>query len=130
MHITLESDYAVRIVVYLAKWGCRCDANTIAQNTGVTLRFALKTLRNLVSGGMVRSFKGTQGGYELNRSPEDITLRDILELVGGKYVFSRCLESGDCTRPENTCCKAQRVFSDISKTVQEKLAAVTIADLL
>ena len=130
MHITLESDYAVRIVVYLAKWGCRCDANTIAQNTGVTLRFALKILRNLVSGGMVRSFKGTQGGYELNRSPEDITLRDILELVEGKYVFSRCLERGDCTRPENTCCKVQRVFSDISKTVQEKLAAVTIADLL
>ena len=65
MHITLESDYAIRIVVFLAQQGKRADAKLISENTEVSLRFALKILRKLVSGGIIRSYKGTTGGYEL-----------------------------------------------------------------
>ena len=53
MHITLESDYAVRIVYCLARQGGRMDAKKIAEETGVTLRFSLKILRKLVAGGLV-----------------------------------------------------------------------------
>ena len=74
MHITLESDYAVRIVSCLAKNGGRMDARSIAEETGVTLRFSLKILRKLVTGGLVNSYKGTKGGYELGRSPSEISL--------------------------------------------------------
>ena len=45
MHITLESDYAVRIVYCLAQRGTRMNAASIAEETGVTLRFSLKILR-------------------------------------------------------------------------------------
>ncbi|MCH5349833.1 MAG: Rrf2 family transcriptional regulator, partial [Oscillospiraceae bacterium] len=48
MHITLESDYAVRIVGCIAQSGHRIDAKTISAETNVTLRFALKILRKLV----------------------------------------------------------------------------------
>ena len=65
MHITLESDYAVRIIYCLAMAGCRMDAKRIAEDTGVTLRFSLKILRKLVAGGFIVSYKGTKGGYEL-----------------------------------------------------------------
>ena len=55
MHITLESDYAVRIVYCLAQNGGRMEAAAIAEQTGVTLRFSLKILRKLVAGpGAVR----------------------------------------------------------------------------
>ena len=40
MHITLESDYAVRIVYCLAQNGGRMEAAAIAEQTGVTLRFS------------------------------------------------------------------------------------------
>ena len=65
MHITLESDYAVRIVYCLAQNGGRMEAAAIAEQTGVTLRFSLKILRKLVAGGLVKSYKGAGGGYEL-----------------------------------------------------------------
>ena len=68
MHITLESDYAVRIVYCLARQGGRMDAKKIAEETGVTLRFSLKILRKLVAGGLVSSYKGTKGA-PLPRSP-------------------------------------------------------------
>ena len=45
MHITLETDYAIRIVLYLAKANKRVEAKNISENTEVTLRFALKILR-------------------------------------------------------------------------------------
>lgn len=132
MHITLESDYAVRIVIFLAKQDHRIETNTIAENTGVTLRFALKILRNLVACGIVKSYKGTKGGYELNRSPEEITLRDILKATEGEYNFSRCLKGNgvDCSHPNSSECKVQEEFLKISNTVRKMLGEVTIKDVM
>ena len=106
MHITLESDYAVRIVSCLVSAEERMDAKAIAEKTCVTLRFALKILRKLVTSGIVVSFKGTQGGYELAKNPADITLGDVIETVEGTYHLSRCLdENYACTRGKSgQCC--------------------------
>lgn len=131
MHITLETDYAIRIVLYLAKTNKRVEAKNISENTEVTLRFALKILRKLVAEGIVKSFKGTQGGYELNKKPEEITLASIIETVEGTYYLSRCLNPKQgCNRDGNSSCKVQRVFSEISKMVQTRLEQVTIAQLI
>lgn len=135
MHITLEADYGIRMMVYMARAGKRVDAKTISENAEVTLRFALKILRKFAANGIVKSFKGMQGGYELARSAEEITLKDIVETVEGTYYFSRCLdpESG-CNRSGTVeChgpCKAQAVFDDISALVRDRLETVTLAQLL
>lgn len=131
MYITLEADYAVRIVVYLAEQNRRIDANSISENTGVSLRFALKILRNLVGSGITKSFKGTQGGYELNKSPKEITLKDILEAIEGEYVFSRCLNSDvECTKPGTSICKSKQAFARITNKVCEMLEDVKVSDLM
>ncbi|MEG2203818.1 MAG: Rrf2 family transcriptional regulator, partial [Oscillospiraceae bacterium] len=130
MHITLESDYAVRIVDALACCGKRMDAKTIADQTGVTLRFSLKILHKLVACGIVRSYKGAKGGYELARPAAEISLRDVIETVEGLYTFSRCLN------PEHVCkcdaavcrsgsCRFQKAYDEISEIVREKLNQMT-----
>ena len=91
MYITLEADYAVRIVNCLAKNGSRMDAKALSAATGVTLRFSLKILRKLVAQGIVRSYKGTQGGYELARAPQEIPLGEVIETVEGPITISRCV---------------------------------------
>ena len=85
MHITLESDYAIRIMIFMAQQNRRVDAKTISESTGVTLRFSLKILRKLAGNKIVKSLKGTQGGYELARPASQITLREIVETVEGTY---------------------------------------------
>ncbi len=131
MHITLEADYAVRIIVYLAQIDKRADAKNISEATGVSLRFALKILRNLVSKDIAKSFKGTQGGYELNKKPSEISLKEILDAIEGEYLFSRCLNPDVCcTRPKEGECQVQKVFCNITKQVQTMLEEVTIDTLM
>ena len=130
MYITLESDYAIRIVSCLVNSKKRMDAKSIAESTDVTLRFALKILRKLVASGIVKSFKGTQGGYELAKNPKDITLYDIIDTVEGTYCFSRCLnENHPCNRGYSGICKYQRVFSEVSEIVKDKLKSHNFEDM-
>ena len=101
MHITQESDYAVRIVYCLAKCGTRRDARGISEEMCVTLRFSLKILGKLVSSGIVESYKGNRGGYELARPASEITLKDVIDAVEGPYRLSRCVGeggAGECNR--------------------------------
>ncbi len=129
MHFTMETDYAIRIVYCLAKAGKRMDAKTIAEETDVTLRFSLKILRKLVSAGLVKSFKGTQGGYEIARPLEELSLYDVIRTVEGEYQLSRCVAVDyvcGCKRP----CKFQKIFCEISKDVRAKLEAHKFSEFM
>lgn len=126
MYITLESDYAVRIVATLACEHKRLDAKSISASTCVTLRFALKILRKLVASGIVKSFKGIQGGYEIAKKAEEISLKDVIESVEGTYMFNRCLDNDyPCSRGLSGSCLYQKAFLEISETVNAKLAEYT-----
>ena len=129
MYITLESDYAVRIVSALSRSGKRLDAGTVSQQTAVTLRFSLKILRKLVAAGIVKSYKGAHGGYELSREPSQITLREVIEAIEGTYYFSRCLSpESECSRGAEDICPFRKVFGEISDMVRDKLESYTFAD--
>ena len=132
MRITLESDYALKIVTALA--GCQdvTDAKTLSQETAVTQRFTLKILHKLVLGGIVESYKGAKGGYRLKQKPSDITLKSVIELIDGPIAIARCLDSdGSCALNHNTAdCIYYHIFDSISNQVAERLAAITIDDVL
>lgn len=129
MYITLETDYAIRIVDFLSREGTRVGAQMIAEKNGVTLRFSLKILRKLVREGIVRSYKGAQGGYEIAKPLDEISVGDIIATIEGPYLFSRCLlEEQSCYRGE--ACPYHQIFCDISRDVQEKLNSITMQSVI
>ncbi|MBQ4071778.1 MAG: Rrf2 family transcriptional regulator [Clostridia bacterium] len=132
MRITLESDYALRILGALATHEDRVDAKTLSEEISVTQRFTLKILHKLVQSEFVKSYKGVRGGYKLNVSPDKITLRAIIELIDGPIIISRCLEHGEgCTlNPDKTSCIYHHIFESISFDVAKKLEGITIGDVL
>ena len=132
MRITLESDYALRILSALAVHDEKIDAKTLSEEISVTQRFTLKILHKLVQKDFVKSYKGVQGGYKLNASPDKITLKDVIELIDGPIVISRCLETNEsCSmNPDKTACIYHHIFDTISLDVARKLAGITIADVL
>ena len=130
MHINLESDYAVRIVQYLAQSNERRDAQSIADSTCVSLRFTLQIMRKLVAADIVQSFKGAHGGYTLRRPASSITLRQVIEAVEGPYRFSRCVDNGyACNCSSVTACPFHSVFDDITQMVIQKLDEATFDSL-
>ena len=132
MRITLESDYALRILGALAVHEGRVDAKTLSDEISVTQRFTLKILHKLVSAGIVKSYKGVRGGYQLNVLPENITLKSVIELIDGPIAISRCLEKSEaCSmNPDKTSCIYHHIFDTISLDVARKLGGITIADVL
>ncbi len=131
MYITQEADYAVRIVDCLARAGVRRDARSISEETSVSLRFALKILGKLSSAGVVKSYKGNRGGYELDRAPADITLQEVLKAVDGHYYMSRCLsKAGGCNRQWEENCVFHNTFSRLSEEINQRLSGITFQDFL
>ena len=131
MHITQEADYAVRMVYFIAASGSRNDARYISEKIGVTLRFSLKILRKLVSSGILRSFKGQRGGYELARDPSEISLNDVIETVDGPYLINRCLRDGhECSMDDADECNFREIYAEVSAEIQKKLREVTFDRML
>ena len=103
MRITQETDYAFRIVSYLARnEGKVIGAPQIAESEGVTKRFTLRILRKLNLAGITDAKRGSKGGYYLKKPKEDITLYDIIVAVDGPIVINRCLQ-------EDKYCNKNRV---------------------
>ena len=132
MRITLESDYALRILSALASHDEVIDAKTLSEETSVTPRFTLKILHKLVQGELVSSFKGASGGYKLRVSAEKITLKQVIELIDGPIAIARCLGSAEeCSlNKDKTACSYHHIFDSISIEVAKKLAGITIGDVI
>lgn len=119
MVMTLEADYAVRIVEHLTRNPGRCDARSISEEMDVPLRFCLKILRKLVADELVCSFKGAKGGYTLAKPAAQVTLREVIESVEGPYMLSRCQkEEYSCGRSH---CRLHRIYERISEDVRKEL---------
>ncbi len=131
MHITLEADYALRIVDTLARQEGRMEAKAIAEKACVTLRFSLKILRKLVAAGIVRSYKGSQGGYEIAKPLEEITVYEILETIEGPLTLNRCvLANHQCNRIPDKKCPYHYMFEHATDRLKAELSAVTMASVV
>ena len=84
-----------------------------------------------MASGLVASFKGNRGGYELARPAAEITMLDVIRAVEGPYQLSRCLEEcGECNRGASGICAFQQVFRRISEQVNRELGAVDFAQIV
>ena len=132
MRITLESDYALRILTELAEHDDVVDANALSVATSVTIRFTLKILNKLVKNGFVSSYKGARGGYKLKLPKEDITLKSVIELIDGPIAIARCLDSDECCslNCDKSACDYHHIFDIISIDLANKLNKITIKDVI
>lgn len=132
MRITLESDYALKILTAIANEDGVIDAKSVSARTMVTQRFTLKILHKLVQGGLVLSYKGVRGGYKLARAASEITLKNVIELIDGPIAIARCLEvEENCSlNCDKTSCIYHHIFDHISNELAQKLDKITISDVI
>jgi Rrf2 family protein len=130
MRISAKVDYAVRAGVQLAAAeGDRpTKGDAIAQAQGIPVKFLENILSDLRHAGLVRSQRGADGGYWLNRPADEISLADIIRAVEGPLASVRG------QRPEDIAyAGAAEPLSTVWIAVRASLRAVaehvTLADI-
>ncbi|KGG79893.1 RrF2 family transcriptional regulator [Caloranaerobacter azorensis] len=133
MKITQEADYALRIILFLSKAGMdtTVDAKNISKSENIPTRFTLKILRKLTKAGLTKSFRGVNGGYSLNRNPENITLKDVIEAIDGPIYVNRCqYDDKYCNLHRTNTCDIHKALFKVRKKLIEELESVNFRDLM
>lgn len=134
MKITQESDYAIRIILLmsqLSEANDKIEAPKVAEFTKVPKRFTLKIMRKLAQASVINSYRGNNGGYTLNRKPEDISLKDIIEIIDGPVNINRCLhDKSICTLNASEYCAVNETLADIQRNLLSALGNVSFKYLL
>jgi Rrf2 family protein len=130
MELTRKSDYAIRGIVYLA--GKPIDnvylLSDIAAAVDVPATFLAKIFQQFSKMGLVKSFRGTGGGFMLGRPPENITLLEVVEAVEGPIIPNRCVVTpSDCDR--SGFCTVHPVWIRVQEEVHLLLKGITLKDL-
>lgn len=132
MRLTQETDYAFRIIYYLSKLGYnhKVEAKVLAEDEKIPLRFLLKIYRKLMGAGIVRSYRGKNGGYALMKKPEEITLKDVFEAIEGTLYINRCLYDKElCNLKRADYCKVNKVLNKIQNKLIFEMESVNFKDI-
>ncbi len=129
MKITREADYALRIVSMLAFENTQIEAKNISEQKAIPYRFTLKILRKLVNAGLVKSYRGVNGGYILSRDISEITLYDVIETIDGTIDINRCISEPEICANSGDC-KIQKALIDAQKIMIDHFKSVTIKQVL
>lgn len=130
MRISSKADYAVRATAQLAalEGAGPVPAERVAKAQDIPLTFLLKILSELRHAGVVRSHRGAEGGYELARPADRITLADVIRAVEGP------LANVHEARPEEIryagpAKPLREVWVAVRANLRAVLEHVTVADL-
>jgi len=95
---TNRTDYGIRALIHLANHqGTRVKAADIGAAMDIPTGFLQQVLQELQRARLVSSRPGPSGGYQLARSPDDITILEIVETLEGPIETSECaLRGGPC----------------------------------
>ncbi len=131
LRVSARTDYALRAAAELAARAGQglVKAEAISQAQRIPHRFLLSIMTDLRRGGVVRSHRGADGGFELARSPDQIPLLDVVIAVEGGLAT---VQNG---RPDDSqYVGAARSLRDVwlamESTMESVLRRVSLADLV
>ncbi len=134
VRVSTRGDYASRALLSLALHsgeGGPTSVRDIAERTGLPQPYLEQILLALKGAGLVRSKRGVGGGYVLARTPEDITLGQIVSAVDGPIVvgdFGEPHQNGACNHEGQ--CVLISVWADVGEHMRQHLDSFTLADML
>lgn len=130
MQITRTADYGVRVMTHLAMLppGTRMTVAQLASQGDASVAFTGKILQRLVGARLVVSHRGYEGGFELGRGANAISLLDIVTALEGPLCLNQCLSGGPgCDRAN--WCGAQEVWASAQAAMAAVLAAESLEGL-
>ena len=131
MQLTSTTDYAIRIVCYLAAQRQMISTSELSQELSVPSSYIPKITKKLKQAGIIKACEGIKGGYQIAKQPENISLRDVISCTESTMAISRCLEKeGGCSQNYIACCKVHQILLDLQNIYNNRLESVKISDII
>ena len=118
--LTVKSDYAARAVLELARSfesGQARRVEDLAKAAGVSANYLVQILIELKSRGIVKSVRGKEGGYLLDREPSEVSLADVLRCVHGEVFDTPAIADRNC--PDELRKAWTRLQAEATKAAEE-----------
>lgn len=132
MRISVKGRYALASVISIAEHynnGEYITIISISDKLGISKIYLEQVFSLLKRGGIVNSIKGSQGGYQLARMPQQITALDVLSAVE-LSLFESTANTVDKRAPDIEMAMQLSTFEKLNQAVTNMLSQVTLADML
>lgn len=130
MMISTKGRYALMIMVYIAQHAkdSPVSLKEIAKNKNMGIKYLEVITALLTKAGLLDSCRGKNGGYRLNRPPEEYTILSIIRASEGELLPVACVEDGFCANAPN--CKTRQMWKSLDDLVKDYLSSKTLADII
>lgn len=129
MQLTRAGEYAVRSLLYLATKDAdtRIMASDVASAEDIPITFVRKILETLAKTGLVKSYRGANGGFTLGRSAQHITLRQVIVAIEGPFALNDCLSPSGCEQADG--CPVKAVWFEVQQAIEDILDRYNLAEI-
>ena len=132
MKISTKGRYALRMLIDLAEHrnGGFVALKDIAERQNISKKYLEQIIPILNNSDVLKTNRGSQGGYMLSRTPDKYTVGEILRLTEGSLAPVSCLEKDpvECERCGE--CATLPVWQGLYKVINEYLAGITLQDII
>jgi Rrf2 family protein len=132
LRINRQTDYAVRVILALAKRpeGTRLSTAEIQREMLIPPATMLRIVAELARASLLITFTGRDGGLTLPRPASKITIKDIVEAFEGPILLSACMQAkGEDDCPFQTNCPVRTKWGRIQVAMLREMASINFADL-
>jgi Rrf2 family protein len=136
MKLSVRGEYALRALIVLGLDYIEGDSvvriQEISTRQNIPKRFLEQILNDLKSAGVLESKRGITGGYRLKRSPENITLAEVIRHIEGPLAPVSCVSERfyeKCSCPNEDKCAIRSVMKEVRDAIVKILEDVTVAQM-
>ncbi len=129
--ISTKSQYGLRAMIYLAR--CKrevCPLKEVSKKEGISFDYLEKILTKLEKAGLIKSKKGSRGGYHLSKKPSKIKIGEIIRALEGDKGLVMCTVKHGKNCPLERKCLARSFWFKIQKSLDSVLNSITLSDLI
>lgn len=129
MRITQFTDYSLRVLLYLGLKEGLATISEISAAFNISSNHLVKVVHRLSQDGLVKSYKGKNGGIELSVDPEQLRIGELVRRIE-PMILLECFDRATNTCPIQGACQLEHALYDAQKAFIESLNRFTLADYL
>jgi len=130
MQLTLHTDYALRVLIYLKSHEPQAaSVGKIAQAYGISQNHLAKVAQQLVQHRWVRSTRGRGGGLSITAAADTVTIGDVVRALETNRSVVECL-GGHSTCPIEPACGLKRAMRQATEAFLASLDQYVLSDLI